>query len=123
MREEIRKLFPLEFYVNDKGEIVAEMSITTLNKLIDEIEKLETLIKKYDCELTHKTKQYEFLRHNESKEIKRLYRRNKEVYKEVRDYAYTLCFTSEEKVIAKRIIEHLATYLLFNTPIRKEDNK
>ena len=29
MREEIRKLFPLEFYVNDKAEMVAEISIDT----------------------------------------------------------------------------------------------
>lgn len=58
----------------------------------------------------------------QDKEIKRLWKRNEEVYKEVRDYAYCLYATSEEKVIARRIIEHLATYLLFNTPIRKSDN-
>ena len=41
MKEEIRKLFPLDFYVNDKGEMVAEISINTLNKLSAEIIKLE----------------------------------------------------------------------------------
>ena len=46
MREEIRKLFPLEFYINDKEEMVAEISINTLNKLSDEIIKLEDKIEK-----------------------------------------------------------------------------
>lgn len=41
MREEIRKLFPLEFYINNKGEMVSEISLKTLNKLSDEIIKLE----------------------------------------------------------------------------------
>ena len=58
---------------------------------------------------------------NLQQEIKRLHKRNEEVYKEVRDYAYSLCITIDDKVIARRIIEHLATYLLFNTPIRKSD--
>lgn len=41
MKDEIRKLFPLEFYINDKGKMVSEMSIDTLNKLSDEIIKLQ----------------------------------------------------------------------------------
>ena len=49
MREEIRKLFPLEFYINDKEEMVAEISINTLNKLSDEIIKLEDESNFYHC--------------------------------------------------------------------------
>ena len=41
MKEEIRKLFPLEFYINDKEEMVSEISLKTLNKLSDEIIKLQ----------------------------------------------------------------------------------
>ena len=41
MKNEIRKLFPLEFYINDKGRMVSEISLKTLNKLSDEIIKLQ----------------------------------------------------------------------------------
>lgn len=56
-----------------------------------------------------------------NREINRSNRRKYEVYKEVRDYAYSLSNTLEEKIIARNIIEHLATYLLFNLPNRKSD--
>lgn len=56
-----------------------------------------------------------------NREINRSNRREYEVYKEVRDYAYSLCTTTEDKILARAIIEHLATYLLFNMPIRKSD--
>lgn len=46
MREEIRKLFPLEFYINDKEEMVAEISLNTLDKLSDEIIKLQEELEK-----------------------------------------------------------------------------
>lgn len=35
-------------------------------KLKRDIERLSELVEKYDKELTHKTKQYEFLRHNKN---------------------------------------------------------
>lgn len=43
-----------------------------IKAVLDYITNLQELIKKYDSELKHKTKQYEFLRHNESEEIERL---------------------------------------------------
>lgn len=41
MKDEIRKLFPLEFYINNKGEMTSEITLNTLNKLSDEIIKLQ----------------------------------------------------------------------------------
>ena len=101
------------------------LDFTSLNfeiEIIDEIVKLE---ENYDldgiCQDCIYLEKIKPLFEEKDKEITRLYKRNEEVYKEVRDYAYSLCITSDDKVIARRIIEHLATYLLFNTPIRKSD--
>lgn len=44
MKDEIRKLFPLEFYINDKGEMVSEISLIALNMLADEVNKIQKLL-------------------------------------------------------------------------------
>lgn len=51
MKDEIRKLFPLEFYINNKGEMVAEILLNTLNKLSDEITNLQEENKKLSKEI------------------------------------------------------------------------
>ena len=35
MKEEIRKLFPLEFYINENGKMCSEISLENLNKIIE----------------------------------------------------------------------------------------
>jgi hypothetical protein len=69
---------------NDDGAFddgVLELGVNKCKILSDYITNLQDEIKKYDYELTHKTKQYEFLRHNESKEIKRLSKENQRLLK------------------------------------------
>jgi len=44
MKEEIRKLFPLEFYINKDEKMCGEISLENLNKIIDEIERLNNIL-------------------------------------------------------------------------------
>ena len=97
MREEIRKLFPLEFYINNKGEMVSEISLKTLNKLSDEIIKLEEeneelngifgtwnsrkLIKKFNKEYDKEDKNK-----NPNRDYVAIYPDAEEVYKRYYDY-------------------------------------
>lgn len=41
MNDEIKKIFPKEFYINKKEKMVAEVSLENLNKIVDYITNLQ----------------------------------------------------------------------------------
>lgn len=41
MKDEIKEIFPKEFYINKKEEMVAEVSLENLNKIVDYITNLQ----------------------------------------------------------------------------------
>ena len=48
MNKEIRKLFPLEFYINKNGKMCSEISLENVNKIIEEIERLNNIIEELE---------------------------------------------------------------------------
>lgn len=43
MKDEIKEIFPKEFYINKKEEMVAEVSLENLNKIVDYITNLQAI--------------------------------------------------------------------------------
>lgn len=74
MKEEIRRLFPLEFYINENGKMRSEISLENLNKIIEEIERLNNIINKAIEYLNENEECYEdsYYKRNELLETKEL---------------------------------------------------
>lgn len=82
-----------------------------ITNLQEENKKKEELIKKYDFELKHKTKQYEFLRHNESEELKKYKRYVDETflytYEELQDKVINLQEENQKLKIEINLLKEL----------------